>query len=405
MNYKPLKICPVSDLCGGCQLQHLAYDRQLEYKLNTARKNLGSFGNVEEIVGADYPYFYRNKVQISFGTDYKGRVLAGNYVPSTHTIVPVKECQLASKSANAIFNTVISLQESLKLSVFDEHSLQGFLRHVLVRTSRDEEEVMVVIVAGSPVFPKKTGFINALLKKHPNISTIVLNVNKKHTSMILGERNIVLYGRGYIEDELCGYTFRISPSSFYQINHAQTEKLYKLAREYAGLKKNDIVMDTYCGIGTIGMIMAESCQKVLAVEINKDAIRDAVKNAKINRIENIEFFCDDASRFMVNMAEKKQKVDVVIMDPPRSGSTEKYLKALVKLSPERVVYVSCNPVTQKRDLKYLTKFGYEVRKIKAVDMFPFTDHVETVCCLYHQKKDFISVPYEPKAADNLETIK
>ena len=381
MNYKPLKTCPVSDLCGGCQLQHLDYAKQLDYKLKTARKNLGSFGNVEEIVGADYPYFYRNKVQISFGTDYKGRVLAGNYVPSTHTIVPVRECQLASKSANEIFNTIISLQKSLKLSVFNEQSLQGFLRHVLIRTSRDEEEIMVVIVAGSPVFPKKTGFINALLKKHPYISTIVLNVNRRHTSMILGERNIVLYGRGYIEDELCGYTFRISPSSFYQINHAQTEKLYSLAKEYAGLKKTDIVMDTYCGIGTIGMTMADSCRKVLAVEINKEAIKDATKNAKINDIENIEFFCDDASRFMVNMAEKKQKVDVVIMDPPRSGSNEKFLKALVRLEPERVVYVSCNPVTQKRDLKYLTKNGYEVRKMKAVDMFPFTDHVECIALI------------------------
>ena len=375
---KVLKPCPVREVCGGCQLQNMTYPQQLDFKLKKAVREIGSFGHVDGIEGMEYPYYYRNKVQISFGKDYKGRVLAGNYVTSTHTIVPVKICQLASLQANEIFNTIISLQKSFKLSVFDEQAMEGFLRHVLVRTSSDGEEVMVVIVAGNPVFPKKSGFIKALLEKHPYISTIVLNVNKKRTSMILGDKNTVLFGKGYIEDELCGYTFRISPSSFYQINHSQTEKLYSIAKKFAELKKTDVVMDTYCGIGTIGITMANDCKEVLAVEINREAIKDAVKNAKLNGINNISFHCDDAGKFMVKQAYDKQKVDVVIMDPPRAGSDEKFLSSLVKLNPDRVVYVSCNPVTQKRDLKYLTRHGYEVKKMKAVDMFPFTDHVETV---------------------------
>ncbi|MBR2808943.1 MAG: class I SAM-dependent RNA methyltransferase, partial [Erysipelotrichaceae bacterium] len=221
-----LKPCEVRDLCGGCQLQHLSYEKQLEYKLDFVKKQVGSFGPVEGIEGMDDPYFYRNKVQISFGKDYKGRVLAGNYVTSTHSIVPVKSCQLASRQANEIFNTIISLQRSFKLSVFDENAMQGFLRHVMVKTSYDGKQAMVVIVSGSPVFPKKNDFIKALLDKHPYIKTIVLNVNRKRTSMVLGDKNIILFGKGYIEDKLLGYTFRISPASFYQVNHKQTEKLY-----------------------------------------------------------------------------------------------------------------------------------------------------------------------------------
>ncbi|MBQ3376165.1 MAG: 23S rRNA (uracil(1939)-C(5))-methyltransferase RlmD [Erysipelotrichaceae bacterium] len=378
---RTLKPCPVREVCGGCRLQHLTYEKQLEFKLEKARKQIGSFGDVEEIIGMKDPYFYRNKVQISFGYDYNGRVLAGNYVTSTHTIVPVKQCQLADKKANDIFNTMIALQKSFKLSVFDEHSMQGFLRHVLVRTSADGEEVMVVIVAGSPVFPKKNGFINALLEKHPYITTIVLNVNNRRTSMILGDRNTVLYGKGYIEDDLLGYTFRISPSSFYQVNHVQTEKLYSLVSEFAQLKEDDILFDAYCGTGTIGITLANQCKEVIGVEINKNAVRDAGKNARINNIKNITFYCDDAGKFMVRMAQEKQKVNVVIMDPPRAGSDEKFLSSLVRLNPDRVVYVSCNPVTQKRDLKYLTSHGYKVNRMKAVDMFPFTEHVETVVLL------------------------
>ncbi|MBE6125482.1 MAG: 23S rRNA (uracil(1939)-C(5))-methyltransferase RlmD [Erysipelotrichaceae bacterium] len=378
---RTLKPCPVREVCGGCQLQHLTYRKQLEFKLEKARREVGSFGSVDEIIGMDDPYFYRNKVQISFGYDYKGRVLAGNYVTSTHTIVPVKQCQLADKKANDIFNTIISLQKSFRLSVFDEHAMQGFLRHVLVRTSSDGEEVMVVIVAGSPIFPKKNGFINALLDKHPYITTIVLNVNNRRTSMILGDRSMVLYGKGYIEDELLGYTFRISPSSFYQVNHVQTEKLYRLVSEFAQLKKEDVVMDAYCGTGTIGITLADQCKEVLGVEINKEAVRDAGKNARINGISNISFYCDDAGKYMVRMALQKQKVNVVIMDPPRAGSDEKFLSSLIRLNPDRIVYVSCNPVTQKRDLKYLTARGYKVKKIKAVDMFPFTEHVECVALL------------------------
>ena len=204
--------------------------------------------------------------------------------------------------------------------------------------------------------------------------------------MILGDRSMVLYGKGYIEDDLLGYTFRISPSSFYQVNHVQTEKLYRLVSEFAQLKKEDVVMDAYCGTGTIGITLADQCKEVLGVEINKEAVRDAGKNARINGINNISFYCDDAGKYMVRMAQQKQKVDVVIMDPPRAGSDEKFLSSLIRLSPDRIVYVSCNPVTQKRDLKYLTARGYKVKKIKAVDMFPFTEHVESIALLENSMK-------------------
>ncbi len=381
MKENEIRKCPAAELCGGCQLQGVPYPEQLRIKQEKVEKLLGNYGKVEPIHGMNFPYFYRNKVQISFGKDHKGRILMGNYVPSSHVIVPVASCQLASNCANEIFQTIGRLLKSFRLSVFDENSMEGFLRHVMVRSSHDEESVMVVLVTGSPIFPKKHDFIEALLKAHPNITTIVQNINSRRTSMILGERNIILHGKGYIEDELCGSVFRLSPHSFYQTNHKQTEYLYTKAISFAGLKKTDTVIDAYCGIGTIGLTMAEHVREVLGVEINKTAIKDAIKNAKINNCDNITFICDDAGKYMQKLAYDKKKIDVVIMDPPRSGSDEKFLSSLVKLGPERVVYISCNPVTQKRDLKYLTAKGYKVTKIQPVDMFPHTEHVECIALL------------------------
>jgi len=378
---KPLPKCPVSEYCGGCQLQHLSYAKQLELKQQRVEKALGSFGPVEKIDGMDWPYNYRNKVQISYGLDERKRIIAGNYVTSTHMIVPFEECQLASKPANAIFKTVTRLLKSFKLSVFDENTMQGFLRHVLVRTSHDNEEVMVVLVTGSPVFPKKNDFIKALCSAHPEIVTVVQNVNRRRTSMILGDRNTILFGKGYIHDELCGYEFLVSPQSFYQVNHIQTEKLYRYAIEMAKLSGKERLLDAYCGVGTIGIIASSACGHVDGVEINKQAIKDAVKNARMNEIDNISFYCADAGHFMREQTAKKEKYDVVIMDPPRSGSDTAFLSSVVKLAPEKVVYISCNYLTQKRDLNYLTKHGYKVEKIQPVDMFPMTEHVESIALL------------------------
>ena len=241
---------------------------------------------------------------------------------------------------------------------------------------------MVVLVIASPVMPSKNNFVKALLQRHPEITTVVLNINGRGTSMVLGEKEQVLYGKGYIEDVLCGKTFRISPKSFYQVNVCQTEKLYGKALEYAALTGRETVLDAYCGTGTIGIIAADRSGKVIGVELNGDAIKDARINARRNKIENITFYQNDAGKFMVDLAAKKQaQVDVVLMDPPRSGSTEAFLNALALMRPGRVVYVSCNPETLVRDLKYLKKKGYRVRKAVGVDMFPFTDATEAVCLL------------------------
>lgn len=244
---------------------------------------------------------------------------------------------------------------------------------------------MVILVLGSPIFPSKNNFIKALRKEHPEITTIVLNINDKKTSMVLGEREKVIYGSGYIRDRLCGMTYRISPKSFYQVNPVQTEILYKTAVEFAGLTGKETVIDAYCGIGTIGLTASQKAGKVIGVELNKDAVRDARINAKENKISNIEFRQGDAGEFMVALAAEAQNVDVVFMDPPRAGSDEKFLSSVVKLAPKKVVYISCNPETLERDLKYLVKHQYQVQRIQPVDMFSFTNHTETVCLLSNRK--------------------
>lgn len=244
---------------------------------------------------------------------------------------------------------------------------------------------MVVLVLASPILPSKNNFVKALRKNHPDISTVVINVNDKRTNMVLGERNITVYGKGFIEDKLCGCTFRISPNSFYQVNPAQTEFLYEKAIECAKLTGKEKVIDAYCGTGTIGIIASKYAKEVLGVELNKDAIKDAITNAKRNEIKNIRFVNDDAGKYMVSLAEKKEQVDVVIMDPPRSGSDEAFLSSVIKLAPKRVVYVSCGPDTLARDLKYLTKKGYKVTEATPYDMFPMTNHTEVVVGLVREK--------------------
>lgn len=269
--------------------------------------------------------------------------------------------------------------------IYNEDSGYGLLRHVMVRTGFASGEIMVVLVCVSPVFPSKNNFVKALRKLHPEITTIVLNVNDRTDSMVLGKRDIVLFGRGYIEDELCGCTFRISPQSFYQVNPVQTKNLYEKAISLAGLTGNERVMDAYCGIGTIGLIASRDAREVISVELNPDAVRDAVTNAKRNQIKNVSFYQNDAGAFMVSMAEKGEKADVVFMDPPRAGSDEAFLSSVVTLSPKKVVYVSCNPETLARDLRYLTKHGYKAEEAWGYDMFAWSEHVETVVLMSKQR--------------------
>ena len=375
------RICPVSRKCGGCQLMNLSYPEQLKFKQAKVVKLLGSFHRVNEIIGMDYPFHYRNKVQAAFGRTRSGEIISGVYQSSTHNIVKTEKCLIEDKKADEIILTIRKLVKDFKLTVYDERKGNGFLRHVLVKRGFATNEIMVVLVTGTGVFPSKNNFIKALLDVHPEITTIVQNINNKFTSMVLGEKEIVLYGKGYIEDVLCGCTFRISPKSFYQINPIQTEILYGKAIEFAGLSGKEKIIDAYCGIGTIGIVASKNAGEVIGCELNPDAIKDAKINAKINGIENIKFVCADAGEFMLGMKEQGEKCDVLFMDPPRAGSDKKFLSCAVALSPEKIVYISCNPETQQRDLYYLIKNGYKVKKIQPVDMFPYTAHVETVVLL------------------------
>lgn len=348
---------------------------------------LGRFHHVSEIIGMDDPYHYRNKVQAAFGKDRNGRTVSGIYQSSTHNIVPVDSCLIEDKKADEIIVTIRKLLKSFKLQPYDENTGRGFLRHVLVKRGFKSGEIMVVLVSGSDVFPKKRSFINALLKHHPEITTVVFNVNKRYTSMVLGSREEVVYGSGKITDELCGFKFRISPKAFYQINPVQTEVLYSKAIEFADLRGNETVIDAYCGIGTIGIAASRQAGKVIGVELNEDAVRDAKENAALNGVKNIEFYCADAGEFMRGMAEDGGSADTVIMDPPRAGSDKKFLSSVLRLAPKKIVYISCNPETLRRDLFYLTRDKkYRVRRIQPVDMFPFTEHVECVVSMFRTGK-------------------
>ena len=375
------QICSVAKKCGGCQYQGVSYQEQLKKKQKMEEDLFKKFCKVEPIIGMKNPCNYRNKVQSVFGRDRKGNVISGTYEANSHRIVPVEDCMIEDKKAQEIIRTVRKLLPSFKIKTYNEDSGYGLLRHVMVRRGFKSGEIMVILVLGSPILPSKNNFVKALRKEHPEISTVVLNVNDKKTSMVLGDREITLYGKGFIRDELCGCTFRISPKSFYQVNPVQTEILYQTAIEYAQLTGKETVIDAYCGIGTISLIAAKHAKKVIGVELNGDAVKDAKINAKENNITTAEFYKGDAGEFMVKMAENGQKADVVFMDPPRSGSDEKFMSSVLKLSPKRVVYVSCGPDTLARDLKYFEKHGYKVKKIQPVDMFPYTEHCETVCLL------------------------
>ncbi len=375
------KVCPVSNKCGGCKWIDKGYEEQLKAKQTRFRKLMEPFAQAEPIIGMEQPFHYRNKVHAVFGMDAKHHVISGTYEEKTHRIVPITSCMIENQKADQIIGTVRELLPSFKIRPYNEDTGYGLLRHVMVRVGHSTGQIMVVLVLASPILPSKNNFAKALLKVHPEITTIVVNVNDRKTSMVLGDKEQVIYGKGYIEDVLCGKTFRISPKSFYQVNPLQTEKLYGKAMEYAGLTGTETVLDAYCGTGTIGMIAADKANHVMGVELNKDAVRDAVQNAKRNDISNIRFYQNDAGKFLVEMAGQGAQLDVLMMDPPRSGSDEAFLSSVVKIRPKKVVYISCEPDTLVRDLKYLTKNGFKVDRCVAVDMFPFTESLEAVVVL------------------------
>ena len=370
--------CPQYKKCGGCQLQRMSYAEQLHHKQLKEINLLGRFGHVEEIIGMENPLHYRNKVTAAFALDSRRKIISGVYQSSSHKVVPIDSCMIEDVTADAIIVDIRKMLPEFKIQVYDERNGTGWLRHVLVRRGFSTGQVMVVLVAISTLFKLQKPFLKKLLELHPEISTVVLNINDRFGPVVLGNRDKVLFGNGYIEDVLCGHRFRISPSSFYQINPIQTEVLYRTAVDFAELGGEETVLDAYCGIGTIGITASDRAKQVIGVELNKEAVQDAIVNAKLNGIRNCWFTAGDAGQYMQRMAADGMRPDVVFMDPPRAGSDQKFLAALLKTSPKRIVYVSCDPETMARDLKILTADQYRVRKIQPVDMFPFTEHVETV---------------------------
>lgn len=370
--------CPVFRICGGCQLLDIPYKQQLEQKQKRLEELLKPFCRLEAMIGMENPYHYRNKVHAVFDHDKKGNPFSGVYEANSHRVVPVETCLIEDQKADEIIGTIRGMLKSFKIRTYDEDTGYGLLRHVLIRRGFATGEIMVVLITASPIFPSKNNFVKALRDKHPEITTIIQNINGRGTNMVLGDKEHVLYGKGFIEDILCGHRFRISSKSFYQVNPVQTEILYKKAIEAAGLTGKERVIDAYCGIGTIGIVASQYAKEVIGVELNRDAVKDAMENAKINGLNNVKFFCNDAGKFMENMAENGEHADVVFLDPPRSGSTVEFIDSVAKLKPKKVVYVSCGPETLARDLELFRKRGYEAKKGWGVDLFPITGHCE-VC--------------------------
>ena len=374
--------CPYAQRCGGCTMSHIPYPEQLRQKQQAVAKLLGHLCRVEPIIGMDNPLHYRSKVHAVIATGRDKQPISGVYARGTHHVVPVHGCLIEDPRADAIIQTIVGMLPRYKLRIYNENTHRGFLRHVLVRTGQHTDQVMVVLVATAAEFPGGKAFVAELLEKHPEICTVVLNVNQRETSMVLGTRDVVLFGPGYLEDELCGKHFRISPQSFYQVNARQTEVLYRTAIDCAGLTGTETLLDAYCGTGTIGLCAADQVRQLIGVELNADAVRDAKENARLNQVTNARFFCDDAGRFMVKMAKDGLPLDVLMMDPPRAGSDEKFLSSVLTLQPKTVVYVSCNPETLARDAAVLVKGGYRIDRAIPVDMFLNTPHCEMVMRFY-----------------------
>ena len=376
--------CKICTSCGGCQYQQLNYQAQLKFKTKRVKEALTRIAKVTTkvlpCIGMDDPYNYRNKIQVPFNKDKNGKVKFGFYKENSHIIMPIKECAIEDKRAAPILWDIKLLLEDMNIPVYNEDSGKGILRYVLIRTSHHYKELMVVLVTTVLNFPGQRNFINELVSRHPEITTIVENVNSRHTNVILGNQEKVLFGLGHIKDDILGLTFEISASSFFQVNPVQVEKLYSSALNLRDFNKKEVVLDAYSGVGTIGLIAAKNAKKVVSVEINKSAHKNAIENAKRNGVDNIEFICADAGVFISNSDDK---IDVLIMDPPRSGSDEKFLSTVMNKRIQRIIYISCNPETLSRDIAYLSSF-YEVNYVQPVDMFPMTAHVETIVGLYRK---------------------
>ena len=374
--------CPAYKKCGGCQLD-VTYKQQLSFKQRTVIKLVGRYCRVSPIIGMEEPLHYRCKVSNAFGFS-RGQVISGIWQSSSGHIAKIDSCALEDGRAEKIVSEIRRLLPMFKLKTYDENTKNGFLRFVTIRIGKATGEILVALGTNSGVFPPLKNFVQVLVKACPNITTITRNVSCDRLNLLLGKDETLLYGDGFITDRLCGYDFRISARSFFQINPTQTEILYKTAVDFASLTGEEKVIDAYCGVGTIGIIASKKAKEVLSAEQNEDAVRNAVENVKLNRLDNVNVICADAGKFMAEMAKNGESADVVFTDPPRAGCSGQFLKSLIALAPKKIVYVSCNPETLSRDLYFLTKNGYRAEKIQPVDMFPYTKHVECVVLLTHE---------------------
>ena len=379
------KSCRCFKRCGGCQLQE-TYSEQIQRKQEKAERMLSKFAKVRPILTMNEPYNYRCKVQNVYGRGRGGEIISGIFQSTGQKMVAVDDCMLEDRRAAPIIQTLKKLMHDLKIQPYDLRTGTGLLRHTLIRTSVSTGEIMLVLVTASAVLPAKKHLVSALLKAHPELTTIVQNIAPDGLPLTLGERSVTLAGKGYIEDILCGCRFRISPASFYQVNPVQTEILYETAIRAAGIKAGVTVIDAYCGTGTIGMIAAKHGASVIGVEQNHAAVRDAIDNAKRNQLDHIRFAEDDAGVFMQRMAAEHRSCDVLMMDPPRAGASQAFLRSAGKLAVPRIVYISCKIETLERDLLLLQKEVYRVVSIQPVDMFPHTTGIENVCLLEYGKR-------------------
>jgi len=373
--------CPLAEVCGGCQIMSMDYSEQLNIKTQRVKETLKRIGKIDSTVhgtlGMEEPYHYRNKAQFPIGMDGSTPIM-GFFKTGTHEIVNTEHCYIQHPVNDVLTRVVKEYITKYSLTVYNEKSKKGLLRHMISRISNKTGEVMVIFVINGKELPQKEELINALKSEVKNLKTVVLNINTKNTNVIFGEKTRTLYGEGYIIDKLKDLFFYISPRSFFQVNPTQTEVLYDKALEFANLNKEQTVFDLYCGIGSITLFLAKQAKKVYGIEIVPEAIEDAKKNAKLNDLQNTEFIRGAAEKEVPKLYEKGITADVVVIDPPRKGCEEKVLETMVKMDPERIVYVSCNPSTLARDLAYLEENGYKTREVQPVDLFPHTSHVETV---------------------------
>lgn len=383
--------CEHFQRCGGCSFRHINYDAELKIKhkhVSDCISRIGGFKNikVDKIVESENINFYRNKSQMPVSKS--DEIIAGFFSAYSHKVVDCSNCLLHPKEFNEIIKFIKIWIKNYNISVYDEKTLKGLIRHIYIRYAKETKEIMVCLVINGNNIPYKNEFVNMLLSLPFNIKSVVLNINRKNTNVILGEKNINLYGNGFIKDKLFDFDFKISPLSFYQINKTQTEKLYNIVKSFVGIDKKSTILDLYCGIGTIGISVCKNVKRVIAVEIVSQAIQDAKENAKNNKINNIDFICSDASQIVRKLEKEKEKIDTVIIDPPRKGCSLDLIEDILKINPQKIVYVSCNPATLARDLKiFCENSKYKIEKIVPVDMFPRTSHVETVVQLVRKKPD------------------